>query len=85
MEPNVTSDGPKGSITVIVSDITDRAAAAKSETALIKMREDKDRATKFIVSLSHEMKAPLTTVVALANLLGMNDRGNLHPDQIERI
>jgi len=47
--------------------------------------ENQDRASKFIVSLSHEMKAPLTTVVALADLLGMNDRGNLHPDQIERI
>jgi light-regulated signal transduction histidine kinase (bacteriophytochrome) len=49
------------------------------------MREDKDRAIKFIVSLSHEMKSPLTTVVALADLLGMNDRVNLHSDQIERI
>jgi len=54
-------------------------------TVLDAWMENQDRASKFIVSLSHEMKAPLTTVVALADLLGMNDRGNLHPDQIERI
>ena len=65
MEPNITPDGFTQSITIVVSDITNRGTAARS--------------------LSHEMKSPITTVVALADLLGMNDRGNLHPDQIERI
>jgi signal transduction histidine kinase len=85
MEPVISSNGKTGSATVVVSDITDRIAAARSETALNKLKEDQDRASKFIVSLSHEMKSPLTTVVALADLLSMNERGNLHPDQIERI
>ncbi|MEE8046539.1 MAG: GAF domain-containing sensor histidine kinase, partial [Dehalococcoidia bacterium] len=85
MEPAVGLDGMPGSVTIVVSDISDRVSAARSESALIKMREEKERASKFIVSLSHEMRAPLTTVVALTDLLGMNDRGNLHPDQIERI
>lgn len=85
MEPNISPNGKSGSATVVVSDITDRVTAARSEVALNELREEKDRASKFIVSLSHEMKSPLTTVVALADLLGMNDRGNLHPDQIERI
>jgi signal transduction histidine kinase len=85
MEPNHSPNGKAGSATVVVSDITDRVTAARSESALHELREEKDRASKFIVSLSHEMKSPLTTVVALADLLGMNDRGNLHPDQIERI
>jgi len=31
------------------------------------------------------MKSPLTTVVALTDLLRLNDRGNLHPDQIKQI
>ena len=85
MEPNLDTDGEPGSATVVVSDITDRVSAARAEAALTTLQEEQDRATKFIVSLSHEMKSPLTTVVALADLLGMNDRGNLHPDQIERI
>jgi two-component system, NarL family, sensor histidine kinase BarA len=85
MEPNLAPNGEAGSATVVVSDITDRVSAARSEAAVVELREEKDRASKFIVSLSHEMKSPLTTVVALADLLGMNDRGNLHPDQIERI
>lgn len=85
MEPAVSPNGESGSATVVVSDITDRVAAARSEAALKLVKEEQDRASKFIVSLSHEMKAPLTTVVALADLLSMNDRGNLHPDQIERI
>ena len=85
MEPAVGPNGEPGSATVVVSDITDRVTAERSESALKRVKEEQDRATKFIVSLSHEMKAPLTTVVALADLLGMNDRGNLHPDQIERI
>jgi len=85
MEPNLAPNGEAGSATVVVSDITDRVNAARSEATVVELREEKDRASKFIVSLSHEMKSPLTTVVALADLLGMNDRGNLHPDQIERI
>jgi signal transduction histidine kinase len=85
MEPAVAPNGDSGSATVVVSDITDRVTAERSESALKRVKEEQDRASKFIVSLSHEMKAPLTTVVALADLLGMNDRGNLHPDQIERI
>lgn len=85
MEPNLDTDGEPGSATVVVSDITDRVSAARAEAALTTLQEEQDRATKFIVSLSHEMKSPLTTVLALADLLGMNDRGNLHPDQIERI
>ena len=85
MEPAVSLDGEPGSATVVVSDITDRVAAERSESALKRVKEEQDLATKFIVSLSHEMKAPLSTVVELADLLSMNDRGNLHPDQIERI
>jgi len=85
MEPNLDHNGETSSATVVVSDITDRVSAARAEAALISLKDEQDRATKFIVSLSHEMKSPLTTVVALADLLGMNDRGNLHPDQIERI
>ena len=88
MEPTIPPNGSnetQGSATVVVSDITDRVNAARSEQALESIRKEKDRANKFIVSLSHEMKAPLTTVVALTDLLSMNDRGNLHPDQIERI
>ncbi|MBN4064492.1 hypothetical protein JYU04_02005 [Dehalococcoides mccartyi] len=85
MEPNISPDGAPYSATVVVSDITDRVTAARAESALTSLKEEKERADKFIVSLSHEMKSPLTTVVALADLLGMNDRGNLHPDQIERI
>jgi signal transduction histidine kinase len=85
MEPITSSNGETGSATVVVSDITDRVTAARAESALLSMRDEKDRASKFIVSLSHEMKSPLTTVVALADLLVLNERGNLHPDQIERI
>jgi len=85
MEPNLDPNGKAASATVVVSDITDRVSAARAEAALANLREEQDRASKFIVSLSHEMKSPLTTVVALADLLSMNDRGNLHPDQIERI
>jgi signal transduction histidine kinase len=88
MEPAIPPNGPNEtpeSATVVVSDITDRVNAARSELALESIREEKDRANKFIVSLSHEMKTPLHTVVALTDLLGMNDRGNRHPDQIERI
>ena len=65
MGPNITPDDFTQSITVVVSDITDRGTAARS--------------------LSHEMKSPITTVVLLADLLGMNDRGHLHFDQVERI
>ena len=85
VEPNHTPNGQPESATVVVSDITDRVTASRAETAILNLREEQDRASKFIVSLSHEMKSPLTTVVALADLLGMNDRGNLHPDQVERI
>jgi signal transduction histidine kinase len=85
MEPNHADTGEVRSATVVVSDITDRVAAARAEADLLNLKDEKDRANEFIVSLSHEMKSPLTTVVALADLLGMNDRGNLHPDQIERI
>ncbi len=85
MEPNLDESGEAVSVTIIVSDVTDRVIAARTESALQRIKEEKDRANKFIVSLSHEMKSPLTTVVALADLLGLNDRGNLHPDQIERI
>jgi signal transduction histidine kinase len=84
MEPMLSADGEPGSATVVVSDITDRVSAARSESALKHLQEERERDSKFIVSLSHEMKSPLTTVVALADLLGMNDRGNLHPDQLER-
>jgi hypothetical protein len=31
------------------------------------------------------MKSPLSTFVALTDLLGTNDRGNLHPNHVERI
>lgn len=85
MEPNLDDKNEVSSATVVVSDITDRLSAARAEAALKNLKDEKERANKFIVSLSHEMKSPLTTVVALADLLGMNDRGNLHPDQIERI
>ena len=85
VEPNLVPSEQPTSATVVVSDVTDRVTAYRAETQLVNLREDQDRTSKFIVSLSHEMKSPLTTVVALADLLGMNDRGNLHPDQVERI
>jgi signal transduction histidine kinase len=85
MEPTVSRDGQPGFATVVVSDITDRVTAARSESALNVLRSEKERASKFIVSLSHEMKAPLTTVGMLTEVLGENERGNLHPDQIEQI
>ena len=53
MEPAVSLDGEPGSATVVVSDITDRVAAERSESALKRVKEEQDLATKFIVSLSH--------------------------------
>ena len=85
MEPALSPSGAPGYATVVVSDITDSAVAARSESALKHLKEDSQRARKFITSLSHEMKSPLTTVVALTDLLRLNDRGNLHPDQIKQI
>ena len=84
MEPNPsTSNG--NSATIVVSDITDRVVASRYENELKILRDEKDRTAKFIASLSHEMKSPLTSVVALTDVLAADTRGNLHPDQMERI
>lgn len=85
MEPIVSANGTTDAATAVVSDITDRASAARAESALQSMREEKERTNNFIAAVSHEMKSPLTAVVALSDLLGKNERGNLHPDQLERL
>ena len=83
MEPIISPGGVTDAVTIVVSDITDRVSASRAELALQSLREDKERTSEFIAWLSHEMKSPLTTVVTLSDLLGMNERGNLHPDQLE--
>lgn len=85
MEPITSSKGVTTGASLVLSDVTDRLSAIKAESMLVTAQEDTERSRKFIASLSHEMKSPLTTVVALIDLLSMNERGNLHPDQLERI
>ena len=85
MEPIISPGGVTDAVTIVVSDITDRVSASRAESALQSLREEKERTSEFIAWLSHEMKSPLTTVVTLSGLLGMNERGNLHPDQLENL
>ena len=85
MEPIISPAGTTDAVTVVVSDITGRVSASGARSALRKLRDEKDRTSKFITWLSHEMKSPLTTVLTLSELLFANERGNLHPDQLDRL
>ena len=85
VKPVVSENDTTDGTTVAVSDITDKVNAARANTTLQKLRDERERTNKFIASVSHEMKSPLTAVVTVAELLGENERGNLHPDQRERL
>lgn len=85
MEPIISPEGETEAVTVVVSGAVGRISGARAESALQSLRDEKERASKFGVWILHEMKSPLSTVATLSNVLGMNERGNLHPDQLERL
>ena len=85
MEPIISPRGITDAVTVVVSDITDSVSASKTEAALQSLLEDTERTSKFIAWLAHEMNKPLTTIVMHSELLSVNERSNLHPDQLDRL
>jgi signal transduction histidine kinase len=85
MEPTTSEQGTIDAVTVVVSDITDRVRASNAESALQSLAEEKELTSKFAMWIVHEMKSPLTTAATLSQTLGKNTRGNLHPDQLDRL
>ena len=85
MEPIISPEGVTESVTVVVSDVADRVSGPRAESALQSLRDEKERTSKVSVWLLHEMKSPLTTGATLSDVLARNERGNLHPDQLERL
>jgi signal transduction histidine kinase len=58
------------------------AEAERDKTELMRLNEAKDR---FISTVSHELKTPLTTIMGYAEILHRNRVGNLIDKQLEQI
>ncbi|MDA1280000.1 MAG: HAMP domain-containing sensor histidine kinase [Chloroflexi bacterium] len=85
MVPITSEKGVITAVSVVVNEITDRVSAARAESELRNLREEKRRASEFVMKLTHEMNNTLQVVSIISETLGSDVRGNLHPDQAQKL